>query len=85
DRALLDSGIILYPNPANQTVNISVTQASGNANVSIFDINGRLIITKEISLDTTTSLDVSQVKSGVYLVQVTAQEGFTKTTKLIIE
>jgi hypothetical protein len=85
DRALLDSGIILYPNPANQTVNISVTQASGNANVSIFDINGRLIITKEISLDTTTSLDVSQVTSGVYLVQVTAQEGFTKTTKLIIE
>ena len=85
DRALLDSGIILYPNPANQTVNISVTQASGNANVSIFDINGRLIITKEISLDTTTSLDVSQVTSGVYLVQVTAQEGFIKTTKLIIQ
>ncbi|MDA9310489.1 M36 family metallopeptidase [Flavobacteriaceae bacterium] len=85
DRALLDSGIILYPNPANQTVNISVTQASGNANVSIFDINGRLILTKEISLDTTTSLDVSQVTSGVYLVQVTAQEGFTKTTKLIIQ
>ena len=85
DRSLLDSGIILYPNPANQTVNISVTQASGNANVSIFDINGRLILTKEISLDTTTSLDVSQVTSGVYLVQVTAQEGFIKTTKLIIQ
>ena len=85
DRALLDSGIILYPNPTIQTVNISVTSASGAANVSVFDINGRLIITKEISLDTTTSLDVSQVSTGVYLVQVTAQEGFVKTTKLIIE
>ena len=85
DRALLDSGIILYPNPTTQTVNISVTSASGAANVSVFDINGRLIITKEISLDATTSLDVSQVSTGVYLVQVTAQEGFVKTTKLIIE
>tara|TARA_B100000787_G_scaffold144457_1_gene114324 strand:- start:266 stop:1840 length:1575 start_codon:yes stop_codon:yes gene_type:complete len=85
DRALLDSGIVLYPNPAKQTVNISVTQASGIANVSVFDINGRLMITKEISLDTTSILDVSQITSGVYLVQVTAQEGFTKTTKLIIQ
>ncbi|CAI8409038.1 MAG: Uncharacterised protein [Flavobacteriaceae bacterium] len=51
----------------------------------MFDINGRLMITKEISLDTTSILDVSQITSGVYLVQVTAQEGFTKTTKLIIQ
>ncbi len=85
DRALLDSGIVLYPNPANQTVNISVASVSGAANVSVFDINGRLIITKEISLDTTATLDVSQATSGVYLVQVTAQEGSTKTTKLIIK
>jgi hypothetical protein len=85
DRALLDSGIVLYPNPAKQTVNISLPQASGSANVSVFDINGRLIITKEISLETTTILDISQVSTGVYLVQVTAQEGFIKTTKLIIE
>ena len=85
DRALLDSGIVLYPNPAKQTLNISVTQASGIANVSVFDINGRLMITKEISLDTTSILDVSQITSGVYLVQVTAQEGFTKTSKLIIQ
>ena len=85
DRSLLDSGIILYPNPATQTVNITVASASGAANVSVFDINGRVIITKEISLDNTTTLDISQVTSGVYLVQVTAQEGFTKTTKLIIK
>ena len=85
DRALLDSGIVLYPNPAKQTVNISLAQVSGSANVSVFDINGRLIITKEISLETTASLDISQVSTGVYLVQVTAQEGFIKTTKLIIE
>ena len=85
DRALLDSGIVLYPNPATQTVNISVASVSGAANVSVFDINGRLIITKEISLDTIATLDVSQVTAGVYLVQVTAQEGSTKTTKLIIK
>ncbi|MGI9593293.1 MAG: T9SS-dependent M36 family metallopeptidase [Patiriisocius sp.] len=85
DRSLLQKGIILYPNPAKQTVHIRVNQVSGDANVSILDINGRLIVTKEISLDSTATVDVSQFISGVYLVQVTSKDGFMSTTKLIIK
>ncbi len=85
DRSLLQTGIILYPNPAKQTVHIRVNQVSGDANVSILDINGRLIVTKEISLDSTATVDVSQFISGVYLVQVTSKDGFMSTTKLIIK
>ena len=85
DRSLLQTGIILYPNPAKQTVHIRVNQVSGDANVSILDINGRLIVTKEISLDSTATVDVSQFISGVYLVQVTSKDGFISATKLIIK
>ncbi len=84
DRALLGSGIILYPNPAKTIVNINAPGATGEAIVSVFDINGRVIMTQTVSLSTTASLPIDQITSGVYLVQI-AGEGFTNITKLIIE
>jgi hypothetical protein len=84
DSGAINTTILLYPNPAKGIVNINAPQLSGDAVVSIFDINGRVIMMQKVSLNNTASLIIDQITSGVYLVQV-AGEGFTKTTKLIIE
>ena len=86
DRSLLQTGIILIPKSCQADCSYYVsTRYLADANVSILDINGRLIVTKEISLDSTATVDVSQFISGVYLVQVTSKDGFISTTKLIIK
>ncbi|MFT7666690.1 MAG: extracellular elastinolytic metalloproteinase [Patiriisocius sp.] len=84
ERTLLNDAIILYPNPAKGIVNISAPQVTGDAVVSVFDINGRVIMTQNVSLNTTASLPIDQIASGVYLVKI-AGEGFTMTTKLIVK
>ena len=84
DRGTLENEVILYPNPAKGIVNINAPRLSGDANVSIFDINGRVIMSQTVSLNTVATLTIDQITSGVYLVEV-AGEGYTTTTKLIIE
>ncbi len=55
----------VFPNPANNEVNIEV---EGNHNVTILDINGKVML-NQITNDFTT-IDVSGLASGMYLINV---------------
>jgi hypothetical protein len=57
----------IYPNPTNQNfVNISVNLA-GDKEVSLFDLNGRILKQQTISSN---YFDLSEINSGLYLIQV---------------
>lgn len=58
----------IYPNPASDFINIDVLE-NHKLTLSLFDINGRCLLTKEQA----TSLDLATYSNGVYLLKITDQ------------
>ncbi|TCK65139.1 putative secreted protein (Por secretion system target) [Winogradskyella wandonensis] len=70
----------IFPNPTNTgEVNISSVNASPIA-VAVFDVLGKQVKSETISNN---RLNVSNLKSGIYLLRIT-QDGATSTKKLVI-
>ena len=65
-------GVSVYPNPTNGVVNISNAQGSENE-IQVLDITGKVVIAKTVS--TSTSFDLSQFGTGVYIVKVSNENG----------
>jgi hypothetical protein len=74
--------IAVFPNPAKNTVNVV---SSNMKEISIFDMQGKLIITQICSYDNIVTLKLNNVNTGLYLVKVINSKGETKNAKLIIE
>jgi len=70
----------LYPNPAKGQVTIQ-TETANTFQVEVFDILGKKVIAKEV---VNSSLDISALNAGMYLVKVT-QNGVSTTKKLIVK
>lgn len=70
------NNIIIYPNPAVSSITILPNGTEINS-VSIFDINGQLVFQDKLVSDRNynLSVDVSQLKKGLYLVQFKTKRG----------
>lgn len=78
----LESALMMYPNPATSTV--VLRGVNSNAQVTLFNLTGQQVVVDEISnQEETRTLDVSQLSTGYYLVQV-IQDGEVVTKKLQI-
>ena len=67
--------IRVFPNPANGTLNLRISQYVGKLNIQFIDINGRVI--KNINDDNFNiqkSMDVSSLQTGMYIVKVTGDQ-----------
>lgn len=72
-------GINIYPNPTQDILNISNAES---ADIQVFDLLGRTILSKgKISLNE--QLNVSSLNAGTYFIQIT-KEGATTTKKFIV-
>ena len=78
--ALNELGILVYPNPAQNILNIEVKE--DNSNLTIFDLSGRQIFT-QTNLEKKTQLDCSTFSNGIYLVQVKKDKSIS-TQKIVI-
>ncbi|MCC6371718.1 MAG: T9SS type A sorting domain-containing protein, partial [Bacteroidia bacterium] len=79
--------MLLYPNPAGNNFTLVYNSSESiNAVISIIDISGRVVLSKEMDLiegENTLSGNTSSLQNGVYFVQVkTINECYTK--KLLI-
>lgn len=80
------SNFVLYPNPTNSNINVSLLNSSEAINsLEIYDLLGKKI--KEVlnSSSNNVNIDVSDLSKGVYLVQITTQSDLKITKKLIIQ
>ena len=59
----------ISPNPATSKLNIKLAANINNATVTVYDVLGKKVISKNLSA-MTSSIDVSRWNSGVYLVRV---------------
>lgn len=71
----------MYPNPANDVLNFSFDD-DFKGEVLVFDLQGRLIISKQIVNNDQISL--STVPSGMYVVQITNEQGKVTSKKLSV-
>lgn len=68
----------LYPNPAENQITIELTDDISNANLTLYDIQGRVIYEKE-AINQVTNIDTSILQSGVYFVKLKSNNSyFTK-------
>lgn len=73
-------GLNLYPNPVRNGLVTIKTNNNQPLQVTVYDVLGKQVISRTISNNT---LNVSSLKAGIYLVQVT-ENNTTSTKKLIV-
>ena len=78
------AGIKIYPNPAQDKVNVMIGNSS-DVNISIVDIQGQILITDVVknSLNAQRTYDVSNFASGIYFLKITTGTQ-SSTSKIII-
>jgi hypothetical protein len=63
-----NSNIKIYPNPTNNIINIEGLNKNENNTIHIFDVQGKLVITKIITEKGT--IDLSELNKGVYVIKI---------------
>jgi extracellular elastinolytic metalloproteinase len=74
----------MYPNPASHQIHINSNKNSGLANVEVYDVNGRKVISKNIDLVNTATLNTAKLETGIYVLQINTDNA-TYTQKVIIQ
>ena len=75
----------IYPNPAKDEINISLSILQNSTQVEIFDEVGRVVLRDIIPANTTSySINASNLKVGYYIIKYISQEKIW-TNKLIVE
>ena len=80
-----NSGFSLYPNPSKNSITISSSEASFAKQIQIFDVSGKLLISKEVSQNKRNTIDTTSLSIGVYIVNVTTTDGKNYSSKLVKE
>ena len=71
----LDGSVNLYPNPANEVINVECTINNVQVtNMEVYDVYGKLINTVIVN-ENPTRINVSNLANGMYFVRVTTEEG----------
>lgn len=70
------------PNPANDLVLVTLAQANNDAVVTIFDITGKVVMSKALNGVQSSYVDLSGVQTGIYMVEVLS--GNERQTKRLI-
>ena len=75
------SFIAVYPNPANSVINIDAKEVQGLSTIKLYDNMGRLVHKGEFE----PSIDVSAYESGVYLLELSSDNGNSYSSRIVIE
>ena len=81
----LNASVTLYPNPANDFVNVQCTMynVKMSADLHVFDVYGKLVQVVPMTGETT-AVNVSTLADGVYFVRVRTEAG-TVTKRFVVK
>jgi len=74
--------LAVYPNPARDFI-IVETPANSSGVLKLYDINGKVVLQKEIK-EVASKIDISSLNSGVYVLQLSAGNGLI-SNKIVVE
>lgn len=73
----------VYPNPANNNLNISILNYSGKLNIQLFDLNGRVVVEQKVdSFNLESTINIQSLQAGVYMLKVQG-DNLSYTQKII--
>jgi len=78
-------GFSLYPNPTSDTVFIKSTTDTLASTIELYDITGKLLLSKKADATTENSISVANFPKGMYVVTVETSNGDRYNTKLVVE
>jgi para-nitrobenzyl esterase len=76
------SALAIFPNPAQDKVQVNMSAYNGTSKLRLYDGEGRMVLEKNISGNYT--LDISSLNNGVYSIQCIHSRG-TLVQKLIVQ
>ncbi|MCX6247635.1 MAG: YCF48-related protein [Bacteroidetes bacterium] len=76
-----ENSLKIYPNPSSDNISIETTVNQSHSELSILNINGQKILTRQIT-EAVTQINVSTLPGGVYEVQLIGEKGM-QTGKFI--
>ncbi len=79
------SQFAIHPNPAKNQLFLTSKNTAENLKVKIFNIEGKLLSTQNLELEKQTSIDVSNLTSGIYFLNIGEENGNTTVKKFIKE
>ena len=82
DTELVQNNIIIFPNPATETIN--VLSAENIVSLNIYNLMGSLVYSTEVYNNEILSIDVRSFNKGYYITKTQSNNGKTYTNKFII-
>lgn len=76
--------VSLYPNPATNSITITLPKNETSATATIVSIDGRVVATQQLSSNSSV-LNVNELNAGVYTVNIAFANGSVASNKLTIE
>lgn len=79
--------VSIYPNPTTSYLQLSIQHIEGNISYSIYDVQGKEIMTKQTNLidDFKENIDVSQLAKATYVLQLVIDNEFYQAIKFVKE
>jgi hypothetical protein len=74
----------VFPNPAEDLVNLSFEDMTGTSAVQVLDMNGRVVLESTLSEVNGAQLNTESLNEGVYFIQVLSSDAAYKPQRLII-
>ena len=82
DYNLVENKFSVSPNPANDFITVSNTANFLLSEISITDLNGRVVKHNSYSNVSNVQVNISDLSSGVYMIKITSDQG-TATKKIV--
>lgn len=74
----------VFPNPLTNTNKVNVLFSNAiTAQINIYDLTGKLVLSEEISNASTKRINISSLNNGIYMLQVVADNAST-TRKIVV-
>lgn len=75
---------LMYPNPASDSLQISISNNTIN-NITIYDLKGAIVLSKSNVSASEKTIKTNSLKSGIYMVKITLEDGNSVIQKLVIK
>ena len=79
---VLSSKFSVYPNPTNGQIFLSNAEGISVSEISMTDLNGRVVKTVKLGDVTEASVDISDLSAGIYMMNISSEQG--KAVKKIV-
>ena len=76
---------LVYPNPARDYIRIELQDDSSCQSIAIYSIDGRLVFETQATMVQPTTINIANLKSGVYVIKVTLTDGNDYVAKIVKE